>query len=74
MHRRIRATSRGLLAAAAGLLAAIPADLWAQSGAAPAPSHGGRLPSNWLGYLLMGVLLVVVIGVSLLPSKRSHQD
>ena len=68
-------TKSRMFSAAAVMIAALPADVWAQgSTAAPAPSHGGRVPDNWLGYLLMGVLLVAVVGVSLLPSKRSHQD
>jgi hypothetical protein len=28
----------------------------------------------WLGFLIMFCLLVVVMLVSLMPSKRSHQD
>ena len=33
-----------------------------------------RAPPVWLGYLVMFVLLVVVLAVSLMPSKRGHQD
>ena len=41
----------------------------------PAPQPNLRnAPPVWLGYLIMGVLMVIVIGISLLPSKRSHQD
>ena len=28
----------------------------------------------WLGFLVMFVLLAIVVAVSLMPSKRSHQD
>ena len=28
----------------------------------------------WLGYFVMFVLAVVVISISLMPSKRGHQD
>jgi hypothetical protein len=31
-------------------------------------------PDAWIGFLIMAVLAVVVIFISLLPSKRSHQD
>ena len=41
----------------------------------PAPQPNLRnAPPVWVGYLLMAVLMVIVVGVSLLPSKRSHQD
>lgn len=33
-----------------------------------------RHPPVWLGYLVMFVLMAIVIVVSLMPSKRSHQD
>ncbi len=33
-----------------------------------------RAPPVWLGYLVIFVLLVVVLAVSLMPSKRGHQD
>lgn len=49
-----------------------PAIVWAQT-AAPAPTLK-RAPPVWLGYLLIAVLLVIVMAVSLMPSKRSHQD
>jgi hypothetical protein len=48
-----------------------PAVAFAQ--AAPSPSLR-RSPPVWLGLLIMFVLLAVVLGISLLPSKRGHQD
>jgi heme exporter protein D len=33
-----------------------------------------RSPPVWLGYLITVVLLAVVMAVSLMPSKRGHQD
>ncbi len=33
-----------------------------------------RGPPVWLGYLIMFVLMLLVVGVSLMPSKRGHQD
>jgi hypothetical protein len=41
--------------------------------APPQPSLSGS-PPVWLGYLIMFVLLAVVLAVSLMPSKRGHQD
>ncbi len=41
--------------------------------APPAPSLR-RSPPVWLGLLVMFVLLAAILSVSLLPSKRSHQD
>lgn len=43
--------------------------------ATPAPTPTVKnAPAVWVGYLLMAVLLGLVLAVSLLPSKRSHQD
>ena len=33
-----------------------------------------RGPPVWLGYLIMFVLMLLVVGVSLMPAKRGHQD
>ena len=41
--------------------------------AAPPPNLK-QAPPVWLGFLVMFVLLAVVMAVSLMPSKRSHQD
>jgi hypothetical protein len=51
-----------------------PALASAQSVAKPPSPHLNRVPQVWVGLLVMFVLLVLVIGVSLMPSKRSHQD
>lgn len=45
---------------------------WAQT-AAPQPSLRNA-PPVWLGLLIMALLLAMVMAVSLLPSKRGHQD
>ena len=44
-----------------------------EEGAPPTPGLKQTSPV-WLGYLFMAVLLAVVIVVSLIPSKRGHQD
>jgi hypothetical protein len=41
--------------------------------AAPAPTLN-KTPKVWVGYLFIFVFLVITLGVSLMPSKRSHQD
>ncbi len=33
-----------------------------------------RSAPAWVGFLLMVILLTIVLGVSLMPSKRGHQD
>lgn len=48
-----------------------PAMVMAQS--APQP-NARKVPPVWLGYLVIFGLLVVVMAVSMMPSKRSHQD
>jgi hypothetical protein len=49
-----------------------PAIALAQS-AAPSPKLQ-KVPPVWLGYLVMFLLLAVVLAISLMPSKRGHQD
>jgi hypothetical protein len=48
-----------------------PAIALAQS--APQPT-ARKVPPVWLGYLVIFVLLVIVLAVSMMPSKRGHQD
>ena len=67
-----RLATRGTTMIFAGLAAMAPVVAWAQT-AAPAPTLK-RAPPVWVGYLLMAVLLGIVLAISLLPSKRSHQD
>ena len=50
----------------------VPVIVWADT-AAPNPSLK-KAPPAWLGMLVMFILLALVLGVSLLPSKRGHQD
>ena len=45
---------------------------WAQD-VVPQPDLR-RSPQVWVGYLFMVILAAAVMGASLLPSKRSHQD
>jgi hypothetical protein len=49
-----------------------PAIVWAQQ-AAPQPTLR-KSPAPWLGMLVMFLLLAIVLGISLMPSKRGHQD
>lgn len=51
----------------------VPAAVVCAQGEVPAPQlHRG--PPIWLGYLVMFGLLTAVMLVSLMPSKRGHQD
>jgi drug/metabolite transporter (DMT)-like permease len=50
-----------------------PAIALAQA-APPQPQPFKQSPPVWLGYLVIFVLLAMVVSVSLMPSKRSHQD
>jgi len=62
--------SKSLLAAAAVLA---PVTTLANAPPQPTPMK----PSDgaaWVGFLFMGVLLALVLGVSLMPTKRGHQD
>jgi hypothetical protein len=51
----------------------MPAVALAQESAPPAPGLSKNAPP-WMGYIIMVFLLALVLGVSLMPSKRSHQD
>ncbi len=43
-----------------------------QDSAPPQPMIKGT--PVWIGFLFMIILLTIVLGVSLMPSKRGHQD
>jgi len=58
----------GLFVALAMIL---PAEVWAQ--AAPSPQLRNS-PRPWMGMVIMMVLAAAVVGVSMIPSKRGHQD
>ena len=45
----------------------------AQDSAPPQPLLTRSAPA-WIGFLIMVVLLTIVLGVSLMPSKRGHLD
>ena len=53
-------------------VASAPLLVWADT-AAPNPTLK-KSPPAWLGILIMFVLLGMVLFVSLMPSKRGHQD
>lgn len=48
-----------------------PSVAWAQS--APTPALRDTLPA-WLGLLVIFFIMVIIIMVSLMSSKRGHQD
>ncbi len=50
-----------------------PAVAWAQDNVPPPPTLS-RTPKPWLGFVVMFLLVALVLGVSLMPSKRGHQD
>lgn len=40
----------------------------------PQPAANKGTPEAWIGMLLMVVLIGIVLAISLMPSRRSHQD
>jgi hypothetical protein len=73
MPRRLRHLGVRFLGGAV-MLAGVPAPAvaWAQD-VVPQPELR-RAPQVWVGYFFMVLLAAAVMGVSLLPSKRGHQD
>ncbi|MHC4416473.1 MAG: hypothetical protein ACYS0G_14465 [Planctomycetota bacterium] len=72
MGRLTKLLSRAVFVVVMGLTILAPAVAAAQE-AVPQPRLT-RSPPVWLGYLITVVLLAVVMAVSLMPSKRGHQD
>jgi hypothetical protein len=70
--RLVGAMTRAALAALAACIAHAPA-LASAIGAPPPPALRRSAPV-WLGYLIIFALLAMVVIVSLIPSKRGHQD
>ena len=40
----------------------------------PQPSVNQDSPAVWLGMLLMFIIVAVIVSISMMPSKRGHQD
>jgi hypothetical protein len=60
-----------ILLAVLAALVAVPAAFAQQ--APPVPKVNSTA-APWIGYAVMFLMLLLVLGISLLPSKRSHQD
>jgi drug/metabolite transporter (DMT)-like permease len=69
--KRMGTVATGMMMAV--FVALWPAIAWAQA-KAPEPPVLRKSPPVWLGFLVMALLLVMVLAVSLMPSKRTHQD
>jgi hypothetical protein len=66
----ITSVSRATVAA---LTLLAPALAWARDNVPPPPTLS-RTPKPWLGFVVMFLLVALVLGISLMPSKRGHQD
>jgi hypothetical protein len=51
-----------------------PAVAFAQRTSTPDQPSLRNAPKAWMGYLIIVVLLAIVMAISLMPSKRGHQD
>jgi hypothetical protein len=40
----------------------------------PAPGSNQNTPAAWIGMLLMFIIVAAIIGISMMPSRRGHQD
>ena len=59
--------------ACASVLLCFPDVAMGQAESPPTPSLR-QSPPKWLGFLVMIVLVLPILFLSLMPSKRSHQD
>jgi hypothetical protein len=57
----------------AALVLLAPAVAWAQDNVPPSPTLS-RPSKPWVGFVVMFLLTALVLGVSLMPSKRGHRD
>ena len=64
---------RTFVAIAMGAAVLVPAITFAQEVGGGEPDLR-RAPAPWVGFIVMFLLLALVLGVSLMPSKRGHQD
>ncbi|MAB84120.1 MAG: hypothetical protein CMJ24_11910 [Phycisphaerae bacterium] len=55
-------------------IAAATAAVLPPGGTPPQPASNKGAPAAWVGMLLMVVLVGIVLAISLMPSRRSHQD
>ena len=65
--------TRARITAALAATLAHPAIALASGNVPPTPTLNSS-SAIWLGYLIMAVLMIAVVAVSLMPSKRGHQD
>ena len=40
----------------------------------PNPSQNQNAPAVWMGMLLMFIIVAIIVSISMMPSKRGHQD
>ena len=73
MRTHIRLPISVLRAVVAAATFVAPAVALAQEGS-PMQPNLTRVAPAWLGFIFMVLLLALVVGVSLMPSKRGHQD
>ncbi|MEE2719755.1 MAG: hypothetical protein VX727_08210 [Planctomycetota bacterium] len=71
--KHILESTRWLLFAGA-LLCAELAVAMPTSLAPPQPAANKNTPAVWVGILVMLVIVGVILTISLMPSRRSHQD
>ena len=62
------------LACTGMLLAAEVATAMPAGFAPPQPANNKNTPAVWVGILVMLVIVGVILTISLMPSRRSHQD
>lgn len=69
---QVRELIRGAAALVVALAALVLPATTAMAQAAPQPAVNP--PHAWVGFVMMFLMLAVVVAISLMPSKRSHQD
>ena len=72
--RPIRMSIASLLTTTVWVICAATASVAEASAVPPQPGNLSRSPHVLVGMLIMFVLFAAVVTISLMPSKRGHQD
>ncbi|MDG2292249.1 MAG: hypothetical protein P8L37_06290 [Phycisphaerales bacterium] len=73
---RLRTIVSSLLLLGCSTAYAVAAQAPAANAVLPPPTPGSNrdAPAAWVGMLLMFIIVAIIITISMMPSRRGHQD